>query len=208
MLQYPVWKRCYELDIVSQDTVLLMHESDPHLLRGQLYALVAPLLDGSRSTEEIADALSSDASAAEVFYALDRLAGAGHVVEHDRAMRHDAAFWQALGVDTRSLASRLRETPIALSSEGRSSPEPLRRALAALKVEVADDAALSVVVTNDYLASGLEERNRRALKDDVPWMLVKLAGTAAWLGPIFRPGVTGCWECLAQRLRGHRPLQT
>ncbi len=28
-----------------------------------------------------------------------------------------------------------------------------------------------------------------------------------WLGPLFVPSQTGCWECLAQRLRGHSRLE-
>src|SRR6185503_14747831 len=29
-----------------------------------------------------------------------------------------------------------------------------------------------------------------------------------WIGPIFEPGTTACWACLAQRLEGNRQLET
>jgi ribosomal protein S12 methylthiotransferase accessory factor len=35
-------------------------------------------------------------------------------------------------------------------------------------------------------------------------MLIKPAGERLWVGPIFTPGMTGCWECLAHRLRENR----
>jgi ribosomal protein S12 methylthiotransferase accessory factor len=38
-------------------------------------------------------------------------------------------------------------------------------------------------------------------------LLLKPAGPVVWLGPLFRPGVTGCWHCLAHRLRQHRAVE-
>ncbi|WP_242032862.1 TOMM precursor leader peptide-binding protein [Oscillatoria sp. FACHB-1406] len=38
-------------------------------------------------------------------------------------------------------------------------------------------------------------------------MLIQPLGNTVWIGPIFYPGQTGCWECLAQRLRGNRPVE-
>jgi ribosomal protein S12 methylthiotransferase accessory factor len=35
-------------------------------------------------------------------------------------------------------------------------------------------------------------------------MAVKPVGLHLWVGPIFRPGMTGYWECLAEALRAHR----
>ena len=37
--------------------------------------------------------------------------------------------------------------------------------------------------------------------------MVKPVGIETWNGPALVPGRTGCWECLAQRLRGHRRLE-
>jgi ribosomal protein S12 methylthiotransferase accessory factor len=39
-------------------------------------------------------------------------------------------------------------------------------------------------------------------------MLVKPIGGEVWIGPVFRPGRTGCWECLAQRLRANRTVES
>lgn len=67
---------------------------------------------------------------------------------------------------------------------------------------------LAVVLTDDYLQDGLDAFNQKALQSQQPWMLVKPVGRSIWIGPIFHPGKTGCWECLAQRLRGNRPVET
>jgi len=49
---------------------------------------------------------------------------------------------------------------------------------------------------------------QQALKSASPWMLVNPLGTIIWIGPVFHPHKTGCWRCLAQRLRDNRPVET
>ncbi|HXT58696.1 MAG TPA: TOMM precursor leader peptide-binding protein [Pirellulales bacterium] len=39
-------------------------------------------------------------------------------------------------------------------------------------------------------------------------MLVKPVGAQLWIGPLFRPGTTGCWQCLAERLRANRAVES
>lgn len=207
MLTYPKLKSCYQLEITDPETALLLHETEPRVLRGRLYALLLPLLDGQRTVDEITERLSGEASAAEVLYGIFALETRGHLVEHDPSTPPEiAAYWHALGVDTRRLTQMLAERPIALRAVGHASALPLQEPLAALGVRRAETGDLSVIVTDDYLADDLDAHNRRALSSQRPWMLVKLVGAAAWIGPIFHPGKTGCWACLAQRLRGHRPL--
>jgi thiazole/oxazole-forming peptide maturase SagD family component len=63
------------------------------------------------------------------------------------------------------------------------------------------------VLTDDYLREDLGEINRRALAEGRPWLLVKPVGLELWIGPIFVPGATGCWACLAHRLKGHRKAE-
>jgi ribosomal protein S12 methylthiotransferase accessory factor len=65
-----------------------------------------------------------------------------------------------------------------------------------------------VVLTDDYLQPELVEINQQALQTGQPWLLVRPVGTLLWLGPVFVPRQTGCWDCLAHRLRGNREIET
>ena len=67
---------------------------------------------------------------------------------------------------------------------------------------------LLVVMTDDYLQPELSQINQKMVQAQQPWLLVKPSGGMLWLGPIFHPGETGCWECLVQRLRGNREVET
>src|SRR5262245_16923015 len=53
--------------------VMLLSERGQTLLRGRLYELVAPLIDGRRVADEIVEQLKDHLSAAEVYHALRHL---------------------------------------------------------------------------------------------------------------------------------------
>ena len=57
-------------------------------------------------------------------------------------------------------------------------------------------------------APELAEYNAEALRDGRAWLLARPVGRQIWIGPLFRPGLTGCWECLAHRLRTNSPVAT
>jgi ribosomal protein S12 methylthiotransferase accessory factor len=73
---------------------------------------------------------------------------------------------------------------------------------------VGEGGNLGVVVTGDYLDQGLRAYNQEALSLGRPWMLIKPVGGQILVGPVFQPHRTGCWECLAQRLRINRAVET
>ncbi|MDQ2737525.1 MAG: TOMM precursor leader peptide-binding protein, partial [Actinomycetota bacterium] len=70
-----------------------------------------------------------------------------------------------------------------------------------------EDIRLTVVVVDDYLNPALEELNRNMIARGRAWMLVKPAGSAAWFGPVFEPGVTACWGCLRERMDSNRMVE-
>jgi ribosomal protein S12 methylthiotransferase accessory factor len=83
---------------------------------------------------------------------------------------------------------------------------PFRELLESLHVRLADDGPPDVVLTDSALRAELPECNAAALRDGRPWLMVKPLGRQIWVGPLFRPGKTGCWECLAERLRANFPV--
>ena len=68
-------------------------------------------------------------------------------------------------------------------------------------------ADLSIVLVNDYLDGQLAELNCRHLSDSAPWLLVQPSGIFPLVGPIFRPGKSACWSCLAERMRRNREVK-
>jgi ribosomal protein S12 methylthiotransferase accessory factor len=207
MLSRPRFHPHVHVQVVPGEGVFLLSDSRQTLLRGRLVELVAPWLDG-RPAQEVCDLLRGKAAAAEVYYALTQLERKGHLCDHEDALPpSQAALWSSQQIDPGVAARRLAERPLAVRALGVDAG-PFRELLQALHVRVADEGPPDVVLTDNYLRDELPACNAAALRDGRPWLLAKPTGRQVWVGPLFRPGTTGCWECLAQRLRANSPVAT
>jgi oxazoline/thiazoline synthase len=205
----PQFKRCFRWALVPSEGVILQSERGPLLLRGLVYFRLAPLLDGQHTVDEIIACLQGQVSAVEVLYALKLLHHRGYVVDVTPSVPSEqAAFWDLLDVDPRDAIKRLQETTVSVVAFGAIDPAPFHATLASLGTQVGDDGQYCVVLTDDYLRDELDAFNQESLAYDRPWLLVKPLGTELWIGPLFLPGKTGCWACLAHRLRGARKVES
>ena len=215
MLLKPQWNASYHVQVVDDTHVVLVDETDYVVIAGRVFPLVASNLDGTRTFSELAGTVGATVAFPELLFGLTRLREQGYVLESGHAMAAEAlAFWHGLNVDANTVVTRLSSSRVAVRSLG---SVPAGRMMLALESLVgttghvarngAEDAALQVVLVDDYLDDRLAEVNRLALASGRPWMPVKPVGRQVWLGPIFAPGVTGCWECLAQRLRSNRQME-
>ncbi|HEY7330056.1 MAG TPA: TOMM precursor leader peptide-binding protein [Gemmataceae bacterium] len=205
MLSRPRFRPHYHVEVVPGEGVFLLSDSRQTLLRGRLYELVAPWLDG-RTAEDVCDRLGDKASPAEVYYALAQLERKGYLCEEDMALPvTHAALWSSQQVAPELAARRLRERSVHVRAVGVDAG-PFLELLQSLHVKVAADGPIDVLLTDSYFRGELESCNAEALRGGRPWLLIKPCGREVWIGPLFRPGKTGCWECLAQRLRANSPV--
>jgi ribosomal protein S12 methylthiotransferase accessory factor len=207
MLNRPRFRPHFHVEVMPGEGVLLLSDSRQTLLQGRLYELVAPWLDG-RTTTDVCHQLEGKASPAAVYYALGQLERKDYLCEEEGGLpAGQAALWSSQQVAPGTARKRLAERPIVvrcLGVEGR----PFLDLLQSLLVRVAEEGPPDVVLADTYLRGELEECNREALRSGRPWLLVKPMGRQVWIGPLFRPGKTGCWECLAHRLRANSPVAT
>jgi ribosomal protein S12 methylthiotransferase accessory factor len=209
MTYRPQFKRHFRTTLLPSEGVVLQSEHGHALLRGPVYSLLAPLLDGQHTFDEIVASLDGHVSAVETQYALELLHRRGYLADAVPSVpQAQAAFWDVLSVDPREATSRLHATPVSVMTFADIPQEPFCTLLAALGVPVSDDGACTVVLTDDYLHEKLHSFNAAALRHEHSWLLVKPVGTELWVGPLFTPGKTGCWACLAHRLQGSRKIDS
>ncbi|MGL5065789.1 MAG: TOMM precursor leader peptide-binding protein, partial [Microcoleus sp.] len=210
MLNKPQFKRCFHLETVEPEGVFLLSDRDAFLLEDTIYRELVPSIDGINTADEIADRLEDRIPAAEVYYALMQMECKGYIVEADSSFPEEvAAFWEGLNA-SQDAKHRLQTTKVAVRSIGRISDKIFDlfiKNLESLDIQVSEFGDIEIVLTDDYLQPDLDTFNQKALQSDRPWMLVKPVGQTIWLGPIFHPDKTACWECLAQRLRDNRPVE-
>nr|WP_237743512.1 TOMM precursor leader peptide-binding protein [Pleurocapsa sp. PCC 7319] len=190
----------------------MLSERDSVLLSGHLNELLIPLLDGCHTVDEIADLLQEKASAAEVYYALMLMEKKGYIAESDDTLPSNLTiFCEHLNVAPILAYRRLQATKVGIKTLGSHLPESeIKTILESMQIQVAevgDIADIEIVLTDDYLQDDLKTFNEEALRLGRPWMLVKPSGTIVWIGPIFIPRQTGCWQCLAQRLGNNRLVE-
>jgi ribosomal protein S12 methylthiotransferase accessory factor len=212
MLNKPQFKRCFHRETVEKEGVFLLSEQDAFFLEDKIYWEIIPAIDGINTADEIVDKLEDRIPAAEIYYALMQMERQGYIVEADSSLPEvEAAFWEGLNA-SQDAKHRLQTTKVAVRAIGNLISDKIRdqflQNLESIDIQVAEVGDIEIVLTDDYLQPDLETFNHKALQSQRPWMLVKPVGQVIWLGPIFHPDKTACWECLAKRLRDNRPVES
>jgi oxazoline/thiazoline synthase len=214
-MKQPQLKPHFRLEVIEPKQVYLLSENATHALTGTLYCQILPLLTGQHTRTELIEKLDGQVVAEHLDYVLDRLQEKSYLTDAAPALTPAAAaFWSGLGVEPSIVAEKLSQQPVTIATIGSIDPQPLIAALQAIGItaQVAKpleiSGGLQIILTDDYLQPELQQINHQALENHQPWLLAKPSGSILWLGPIFQPGSTGCWACLAQRLRGNREVET
>lgn len=223
------FKPSYSVEPIEPDQVFLLSEREAVWLNDHLYCRVASLLrDGHKSVDEIIEIIQlellqeeqSSQETADFFqrvfdisikaqHAIFQMEQQGYLVEQDDSLRsHLAIFCHHLNITPAVAARRLQSTKVAVKANFGLATEDFIAILKSLDIQVADTGDFTVFLTDDYLNPQLDKFNQQALKSESPWMLVNPLGTIIWIGPIFHPNKTGCWECLAHRLRDNKPIES
>jgi oxazoline/thiazoline synthase len=229
MVDKPQFKSCYAVSIIEPDLVFLLSERDTICLQDRFVALVASLIDGDRNSDDIIDAIQLQVLETEQFdrdranffqvaldvsikaqAALFQLEKSGYLVDRSELLPADLiTFCDRLNIDTSQAYQRLISTKITVESDDDSVKAAFIASLQALHIQIAtesDRSDLTIVLIDDYLQPNLAEFNRKSIESQVPWLLVKPFGSIVWLGPIFDPQYTACWQCLVSRLQDNRPV--
>ncbi len=200
----PRFRHHLRVEVVGEETVLFATDQRCLVLNGRLFALLAPNVDGRSSAAEIAERLDGVLSPGSVRFGLFCLREAGLLVgtiESDSTRLEGVV--DSLNLDIEGSGERLAESPVCLTALGKVCIDGFEAAMKSLGLCLGDAGGIKVVAVEDYLQKDLEQFNREALQSSRPWMLAKPNGASFWWGPLLVPGRTGCWHCLARRLRAN-----
>jgi ribosomal protein S12 methylthiotransferase accessory factor len=215
--KFPQIQPHYSVEVIEPKHVYLLGEQSTHALTGQLYCKILPLLNGQYPLDEIYQKLDGQVQREHIDFVLNRLDEKGYITQAAPELSSEvAAFWSELGVAPTVADRGLQQQQVILTKVGEGISEvtiaalttALREAGVCVQTQSIASTSIQVVLTDDYLQPQLAEINQQALSTGQPWLLVKPVGSILWLGPIFIPGKTGCWDCLTQRLRGNREIET
>jgi oxazoline/thiazoline synthase len=196
--------------VLPPDVVCLYSEDRKFFLHGELYcALASAIGAGRKSFQQLIRELERDFPSDKIREAIKRLRDRRFVVSTPRSSAGVVdAFWASLGLSPDSAESKLKKFRVRIESLDVQGAKELGAALAALGVRVVKRSGdLTVTLVNDYLEGRLAELNRRHLADRTSWMLVQPSGIFPLVGPVFSPGQSACWACLAERMQRNREIK-
>ena len=209
MIKIPAFKNHLHVDVISGEGVLILSEAEAKALHGSAYEKIVPLIDGKRSSDEIVDALAGQLDAAIIYFMLNKMEAKGYLSESCPTIPNDiAAFWHVEGINPEQALQALRDKQVFIETVGDVDSAKMVSSLKGMNIKVGtqENADLRLVLTDDYLSSDLADINAVALKAGQAWLLVRMTGSELWLGPLFEPEKSGCWECLRQRLQRNRAV--
>jgi bacteriocin biosynthesis cyclodehydratase domain-containing protein len=196
--------------VLPGDVVCLYSEDRKFFLHGALYSALAFAIGrGGRSFQQLVRELERDFPADKIEEAVKRLLGRRHVVPTARSSAGTvAAYWASLGLALEAAQKSLQKCRVRIQPIDVRGATELGAALTELGVRVVKRSAdLTVTLVSDYLDGRLAEGNQQHLSDRTPWVLVQPSGIFPLVGPVFRPGKSACWMCLADRMKSNREVK-
>jgi oxazoline/thiazoline synthase len=196
--------------VLPPDVVCLYSEDRKFLLHGELYcALTSAIGKGGKSFRELVRDLEKDFPSDKIHEALKRLVERRYVLTTSSAANGvAAAYWASLGLSPEIAQQNLQKWRVRIQSIDVQGGTELGAAVTELGVRVVKRSPnLTITLVNDYLESRLDELNQQHLSEGAPWVLVQPSGIFPLVGPVFRPGQSACWMCLAERMKRNREIK-
>ncbi len=202
----------YRVEVLDSEGAIVLSERGYRWLEGDLFARLLPLIDGRSSPGSLVESLRGRATPAEVFAALVLLGRMGLLEDEvdvpSVSFRPAPALVAELSrvvhgrvAHGRVAHGRVAHSRVAVVSEAAGPRQRLISMLGDRGLREGGDADLAMVLVDDYLSPELADLDRRFRSCGRPWLLVRPRGEVPWIGPLFRPSESPCWQCLAACLR-------
>jgi ribosomal protein S12 methylthiotransferase accessory factor len=199
----------FSVYVLPNDVVCLYSDHRKFFLHGQLYSALAITINTGKRFGQIVRELSRKFPPDKIGEAVNRLIERRYLVRKTNSSAGvAAAYWANLGLAPDVAEQNLRQCRVRIQAINVKGAKELAAALRKLGVRVVKGAAdLTVTIVNDYFEGELAALNRKHLSDQSAWLLMQSSGIFPLVGPVFRPGQSGCWACLADRMKRNREVK-
>src|SRR6185437_15995266 len=196
--------------VLPPATICLYSEHRKFFLHGELYVAIAEAIGKTgKDTNALIGELSRKYPVDQIQEGLKRLYERRYVtIASPVTTGTVAGFWASLGLPPEAAENALANCSVRIDAIDVKGAKELTAALTNLGVRVVTRSPdLTVTLVNDYLERRLAELNRKHVDNKTPWLLVQPSGAFPLVGPVFRPGESACWTCLADRMLRNREIK-
>src|SRR4051812_17643947 len=180
MINIPAFRRSLQISAVPQEGIVISNELGQLVLGGALEQAVFTLINGVRSSNDIADALADRFPRENVYNTLASLER--QALTYDKAALDEGMLPEPLhhlAGDLKRAQNAIAQISLGVLSTRSLPRAPSLTAFANYGLRISDDGPFLAVFSGDYLDDELDAVNRDALKNGRAWMLVKPVGTLA-----------------------------
>lgn len=204
----PRFPKYFSVEIVEGQGAVLYGERAFRILTGRLNERLATVLDGKRTADEVVDELADEFPPEDVYYALFALARDELLLENEESLGSRPSVAEGEhGEAFRDIVGQRSNGPVSVHAVQLEVAQAWSSALQSHGFRVEKEGDVALVIASDYLDPGLAPFNQTALARAKPWMLCRARGPLVWIGPLFVPGESACWECLRHRLYHSHPVR-
>ena len=201
----------FSVYVLPPDAVCLYSEDRKFFLHGELYCALAAAIGAGKSVGQIERELQKTFPADKIHEALGRLVQRHYIIPKlPPAAATNAAYWASLGLPPDVAEKNLKQCRVRIQAIDVNGAKELGTALTKLGVRVVKGAAdLTVVLVNDYLEARLDREQTSGICPMArPGCWCSPPAFSRWSGPVFAPGESACWTCLAHRMQRNREVKT
>jgi len=206
MFNYPRFKQSLDVHSIQDKYLFLLDEHTSTLLDHPSYHKITPFLNGKNSLSDIVQ--KSQVNLLELYTLLGSLEKRDALREGKDDIEHpDKIFVEYMQGNIHPYKNALENLRLEVRLLGNLQHDFIHNILVKKNMQPREQGNFLLVFTDDYLQPELDKINQECIQRNIPWLLVKPIGIVLWLGPIFYTPQSGCWECLAQRLRFNRQME-
>lgn len=197
MQNNPIINPYYIAKAIPDEGAVFLSELSSVVFYEPIYMALIELMDGLTSVDAIVHQLSGRFKATDIYYALFMLKHKKYVIEGCELNQNAKdIYWLTQNTNSKKADQILNQQKVSMVQYGEVELAPLKEILLSSGMTVVEQGAIDIVVTDSYLRPELSVYNERALKEQRPWILIKPNGLEPWIGPLFVPNQTGCYQCL------------
>ena len=190
---------------LGPDSYCVLSEYETFLLEGVALKYLIPLIDGSRSYDEIVQRTAGIVGTDNVAQALSMLLKTGYLENAQTAGPVGInSFLAEIGTNYSDAKIAMNNTSIGLINLSNRPSGQMLTYFNDSGIKITNDASVYIVICDDYRDPRIDTINREFFHQKRPWLISKPHGHNYWIGPYFSNPEGPCWACLDTRLTRNR----
>lgn len=187
--------------VLSDHEIALLGEQSEHVLEGESLVAIAPFLDGTKTADEIVEAIADTVDPAEAYHALEQLQERGYVRP---ASARITRGWDAVSPELAQGLSLPGNYALKLKSYGLDLCAASLMEYRLAQPDVMPGCPVTILAVDDYLRPELSDAIATAQAEGQLLLPMRVAGPRVWFGPAVVPGQALDWPLFLKRHQGIR----